>query len=176
MNESNNIEQTINELNNVEQTINELNNVEETINEIGNETTDETTDESTNESTNESIIDEPNSTDQIVNDNIIDKSDDNPIIHNSDIKQTIDNGLSSGVALTTFDNPYDPFDQFTLWFMFDVERGYNTCAHLARIAKLSDDMSDEEVDIETERAIDEIIEYDFMNIYKKIKKNTSEIH
>lgn len=22
-------------------------------------------------------------------------------------------------ALTTFDNPYDPFEQFTQWFMFD---------------------------------------------------------
>ena len=39
--------------------------------------------------------------------------------------------------LTTFDNPYDPFEQFTLWFLFDVETGYNTCSHLARIAKNS---------------------------------------
>ena len=26
-------------------------------------------------------------------------------------------------ALTTFDNPYDPFEQFTQWFMFDEEKG-----------------------------------------------------
>ena len=25
-------------------------------------------------------------------------------------------------ALTTFDNPYDPFEQFTQWFMFDEEK------------------------------------------------------
>ena len=74
--------------------------------------------------------------------------------------------------LTTFDNPFDPFEQFTSWFMFDVEKGYNSCGYLARIAKLADDMSDQEVNDEIERAIDEIIQYDFMNIYKKVKKNT----
>lgn len=74
--------------------------------------------------------------------------------------------------LTTFDNPFDPFEQFTSWFMFDVEKGYNSCGYLARIANLTDDMSDQEVNDEIERAIDEIIQYDFMNIYKKVKKNT----
>lgn len=72
--------------------------------------------------------------------------------------------------LTTFDNPFDPFEQFTDWFMFDVEKGYDTCSYLARIAKLTDDMSDQEVNDEIERAIDEIIQYDFMNIYKKVTK------
>ena len=72
--------------------------------------------------------------------------------------------------LTTFDNPYDPFDQFTLWFMFDVEKGYNTCGYLARIVNLSDDFSESEENEEIERAIDEIIKYDFMNIYKKVKR------
>ena len=75
--------------------------------------------------------------------------------------------------LTTFDNPFDPFEQFTSWFMFDVEKGYNSCGYLARIANLTDDMSDQEINDEIERAIDEIIQYDFMNIYKKVKKNTT---
>lgn len=70
--------------------------------------------------------------------------------------------------LTTTDNPYNPFDDFTAWYAFDVEKGYNTCAHMARIAQLSDDMSQDEIDAETDRAMDEIIKYDFMNIYKKI--------
>ena len=77
--------------------------------------------------------------------------------------------------LTTFDNPFDPFEQFTDWFLFDVEKGYNTCSYLARIAHTSEDFSDVENDEEVERAIDEIIKYDFMNIYKKVTKNGTEL-
>ena len=72
--------------------------------------------------------------------------------------------------LTTFDNPYDPFEQFTSWFLFDVEKGYNTCSYLGRIARTSDQLSEEENELEIERAIDEIIKYDFRNIYKKVTR------
>ena len=72
--------------------------------------------------------------------------------------------------LTTFDNPFDPFDDFTSWFLFDVENGYNTCSYLARIAHLSDDMTQKEEIEESNRAIDEIIQYDFMNIYKRVER------
>ena len=78
--------------------------------------------------------------------------------------------MENNCMLTTFDNPFDPFEQFTSWFMFDVEKGYNSCSYLARIARLTDDMTDQEVSDEIERAIDEIIQYDFANIYKKVKK------
>lgn len=76
----------------------------------------------------------------------------------------------TNVALTTFDNPYDPFDDFTSWFLFDVQKGYNSCSYLARIAKISDELSEQEINEEIEKAIDEIIKYDFMNIYKKVKQ------
>lgn len=72
--------------------------------------------------------------------------------------------------LTTFDNPFDPFEQFTSWFLFDVEKGYNSCSYLARIARTSDQFTEEENNKEVERAIDEIIKNDFMNIYKKVTK------
>ena len=72
--------------------------------------------------------------------------------------------------LTTFDNPYDPFEQFVPWFMFDIEKGYYSCSRLDRVMETSQDMSDEEVMIETERAIDTIIKYDFTNTYKKVSK------
>ena len=75
--------------------------------------------------------------------------------------------MQSRCMLTTFDNPYNPFEQFTSWFLFDVEKGYNSCAYLGRIARTSDQLSEEENELEIERAIDEIIKYDFRNIYKK---------
>ena len=85
--------------------------------------------------------------------------------------------MATDCMLTTFDNPFDPFEQFTSWWLFDLEKGYNSCERLARIAQISEDMSQKEIDDETERAIDEIIKYDFMNIYKKAtpkQNNTTE--
>ena len=81
--------------------------------------------------------------------------------------------MNGEYALTTIDNPYDPFEQFESWFLFDTEKGYNSCSYLARIAKTTDDMTEIEKNIETERAIDEIIQYDFTNMRKKIKRNTN---
>ena len=72
--------------------------------------------------------------------------------------------------LTTIDNPFDPFEQFTSWFLFDVEKGYNTCGLLDRITKLTDDLTDHEYNVEVERAIDQIIQYDPFNIYKKVRQ------
>lgn len=70
--------------------------------------------------------------------------------------------------LTTIDNPYDPFGQFSLWFLFDVRNGYNTCGKLDRIANVTEDMTEEEANAEHERAIDKIMELDFLNIYRKV--------
>lgn len=83
--------------------------------------------------------------------------------------------MSYEVMLTTIDNPFDPFEQFTSWFLFDVEKGYNTCSRLARIARISDELSEKETNEEVERAVDEIIKYDFMNIYKKVKRQTANV-
>ena len=76
------------------------------------------------------------------------------------------------VALTTFDNPFNPITDFTKWFMYDEEKGYHTSSYLGRIAKTSSSLSDEENDMEVERAIDEIISFDFLGIYTKVTKDT----
>lgn len=79
--------------------------------------------------------------------------------------------MSRKCAITTIDNPFDPFDQFDSWIQFDLDKGYNSCAYLSRIAFTSDQLSESENDKEIERAIDEIILYDFMNIYKKVVRD-----
>ena len=76
----------------------------------------------------------------------------------------------NGFMLTTVDNPFDPFDQFDSWLMFDKQMGYNCNERVARIARISDEMSQKEIDDEVDRAIDEIIKYDFIGIYKKVKR------
>lgn len=73
------------------------------------------------------------------------------------------------VALTTVDNPYNPFDEFNKWFLFDTVKGYNSCGYLARIATTSDQLTEQENLDEIERAIDEIV---LLNptLYKKVSK------
>ena len=78
--------------------------------------------------------------------------------------------METECRLTTFDNPFDPFEQFTCWLLFDKEKGYNTCERLDRISNYSDDMTQKEVNEEIERAIDEIILFNPLNIYKKVKR------
>ena len=78
--------------------------------------------------------------------------------------------MGNECMLTTFDNPFDPFEDFTSWFLYDVEKGYNTCSYIAIIVNEDDSATEKETKEEIERAIDEIIKYDFMNIYKKVTK------
>lgn len=79
--------------------------------------------------------------------------------------------------LTLIDNPFDYFTDFRNWLSFDIEHSQKfnhqtCCEYLARIANLSDEMTQKEKDTEIERAIDEIIFYDFRNLYKKVSKTT----
>ena len=73
----------------------------------------------------------------------------------------------SKCTLTTVDNPFNPFTQWDEWLQCDIALGHYSCGYLARIARTSEVLSDEENDEEIERAVDEIIKYDFLNIYRK---------
>jgi hypothetical protein len=80
---------------------------------------------------------------------------------------------STDCMLTTIDNPYDPFEQFTSWFAFDVEKGYNTCGRLAKLVQISDEMSQKERDDEIDRAMNQMIELDFLNLYILVTPETA---
>ena len=75
-------------------------------------------------------------------------------------------------TITTKDNPFNPFEDFKRWWMFDeLEHHYKTCEKLADMMNkygYSSDMNEEEADALKEYAIDRMIELDFENIYIKI--------
>ena len=73
--------------------------------------------------------------------------------------------------LTTFDNPFDPFEDFTSWFCFDASKGYNSCGILARILDTFDiefdELTEKEESAVIEQAIDAWISVNPFNNYKK---------
>lgn len=73
-------------------------------------------------------------------------------------------------ALTTKDNPFDPFTDFDKWFAYDEAKGYHSCSYLARIAKTSSQFSDQDQVLEINRAIDEIIKLNPLGIYTKVTR------
>lgn len=78
----------------------------------------------------------------------------------------------SECAITTFDNPFDPFEQFTLWDLFDKEKGYYSNQKVARLVNFTDDMTEQEMLEENERAIDQLIAIDFTNTFTKVRRSS----
>lgn len=72
------------------------------------------------------------------------------------------------VMVTTVDNPYDYFTQFDKWKHYDESKGYYTCSYLARIAKISDELSEADELLAIEKAVNEIIKFNVIGIYKKV--------
>lgn len=71
------------------------------------------------------------------------------------------------IGLTTVDNPYNCITESDKWLAYDTYNGYDTCGVLARLARTSYDLTDEENDSIIERAIDDLISADPLGIYKK---------
>lgn len=69
--------------------------------------------------------------------------------------------------LTTKNNPHDPSKDFDSWYNYD-QLFDQCCSLLDRVARTSDQLSEEENDREIERAIDDIIKYDLSNVYVKV--------
>lgn len=79
--------------------------------------------------------------------------------------------MNEDCMLTTTDNPYNPFDDFERWFAFDIEKGYNTCAYLARITNIAIDLPDNINEEDIEAGIDEICRLNVLGIYKKVTRS-----
>lgn len=77
----------------------------------------------------------------------------------------------SKYMLTTFDNPYNPFTEFGDWLQYDVLKGYNTCDRLARVADVDDNLSEEDSDELIERAMDDLVSADILNLFRKVTED-----
>jgi hypothetical protein len=73
--------------------------------------------------------------------------------------------------LTTVDNPFDPFTRFEEWLEYDISMGYNTSAFLARIAMVSDDLSQPDQALAIQNAIDEIVEENVLGMWRKVSRD-----
>lgn len=72
--------------------------------------------------------------------------------------------------LTTVDNPYDPFTQWDEWLSWDDQAGYHTPGLLARIARVSPDLSEADQTQAVQMAIDECVEMNVLGVLKKVKR------
>ena len=75
------------------------------------------------------------------------------------------------LLLTTIDNPFNPFTDFDNWNDFDVAHGYHTCSYLARIAKTSIELSDEDNEEAINSAVLEAARLNITGKYKIIEYN-----
>ena len=81
--------------------------------------------------------------------------------------------------LTTYDNPFNPFTRFDEWYAYDVANGYNTSAFLARVAFVSNDLSEAEQALAIQNAIDEIVKENVSGMHRKVSRDTAknfEVH
>ena len=74
--------------------------------------------------------------------------------------------MKERVHITTIDNPFNPFEDFASWYDFDMEKGYCSCQRVARLANITDDMTDIEEEEEIERATKRLVEIDPLDIFQ----------
>lgn len=74
-------------------------------------------------------------------------------------------------AISTIDNPFNPFDSFTEWYAYDESHGYHSTALLARVARSSDELSEAQQEEAIEEAVDLICEMNDIGLYIKVSED-----
>ena len=77
--------------------------------------------------------------------------------------------------LTTIDNPFNPFEQFVDWYMYDCQKGYNTYSRIARLMPDDDSLSSIEKDRIEDNIIDRMIQHDPLGIYTKVDEESAKL-
>lgn len=68
------------------------------------------------------------------------------------------------VAVTTNDNPFDYFDDFDNWLLYDIEKGYHTLEVMSRLTYTSTELSDTVYEAEIERVVNDMVYHDVINL------------
>lgn len=68
------------------------------------------------------------------------------------------------VAVTTNDNPFDYFDDFDNWLLYDIEKGYHTLEVMSRLTYTSTELSDAVYEAEIERVVNDMVYHDVINL------------
>lgn len=75
------------------------------------------------------------------------------------------------VMLSLVSNPYDPFDQYDSWLLFDHHEGFDTAGLLARVVSTSDALSEPDQELAVEQAVDSIMNNpSFAGLYRKVER------
>jgi len=75
--------------------------------------------------------------------------------------------------LTTTDNPFDPFTENDEWTAYDESKGHYTNCFLARVARLSNELSSADESIAIENAIDQIIKENIDCKYRRVTRDSA---
>lgn len=70
--------------------------------------------------------------------------------------------------LSTVDNPFNPFHQFKEWHQWDMRAGYHTLGYLARIAVVSDDLSEADYNRIVDDAMEEIVAENLYGVHCRV--------
>lgn len=78
------------------------------------------------------------------------------------------------VAVTTVDNPYDPFDQYPEWSAYDDRKGYGTSSMMARLTGKLENLSEHLHHLAVEEAIDEMVEFNLLGLWVKVVRESDD--
>lgn len=73
--------------------------------------------------------------------------------------------MADQVMITTEDNPYDPFTQYTEWNTWDISHGYHSTSLLARVVISSDELSEQDQSLALRAGIDEIVRHNATGVH-----------
>lgn len=80
----------------------------------------------------------------------------------------------SVVMLSLISNPFNPFTEFSDWYRFDHQEGFDTAGLLARVVSTSNEISEADQELAVEQAVDSIINNpSFAGLYKKIVREAA---